>query len=138
LSLGIREKDKLVERYEIEIRRRNDEIERKQSEVDRLNKKYDSLMSNMKDENMGPLEATIHNLSNEISKKGRECSELQYYWLRSQTELVNLNKCIEREQEDNQVILLQVIFAENSNRKCNGSSVFSDKSSPELMASCQT
>jgi hypothetical protein len=67
-------------RYEVEIRRRNDEIERKQSEVDRLNKKFDLLMSNMKDENMGPLEATIHNLTNEIAKKAKECSDLQYYW----------------------------------------------------------
>jgi coiled-coil domain-containing protein 40 len=46
--LGLKEKDKLIERYEVEIRRRNDEIERKQSEVDRLNKKYDVLASNMK------------------------------------------------------------------------------------------
>jgi coiled-coil domain-containing protein 40 len=42
----LREKDRLVEKYEQEIRRRNDEIERKQSEVDRLNRKYDQLSSN--------------------------------------------------------------------------------------------
>ena len=42
----LREKDRLVEKYEQEIRRRNDEIERKQSEVDRLNRKYDQLASN--------------------------------------------------------------------------------------------
>jgi chromosome segregation ATPase len=99
LSNGLLDKDKLVERYEVEIRRRNDEIERKQSEVDRLNKKYDTLMSNLKDENMGPLEATVHNLTNEIAKKQRDCAELQYYWLRSQTELVNLNKEIDRQSE---------------------------------------
>lgn len=93
----MKEKDSLVERYEVEIRRRNDEIERKQSEVDRLNKKLDQLQSNMKEENMGPLEATIHNLTNEIAKKTKENSELQYYWLRSQTELVNLTKSMEKE-----------------------------------------
>ena len=48
---------------------------------------------------MGPLEATVHNLTNEISKRQRDCAELQYYWLRSQTELVNLNKEIERQSE---------------------------------------
>ncbi len=96
---GMLDKDKLVERYEVEIRRRNDELERKQTEVDRLNKKYDILVSNLKDENMGPLEATIHNLTNEISKRQRDCAELQYYWLRSQTELVNLNKEIEQQNE---------------------------------------
>ncbi len=49
---------------------------------------------------MGPLEATIHNLTNEISKKARECSDLQYYWLRSQTELVNFNKELEKQADE--------------------------------------
>ena len=48
---------------------------------------------------MGPLEATIHNLTNEITKKQRECAELQYYWLRSQTELVTLNKELEKQSD---------------------------------------
>lgn len=109
----LREKDRLVEKYEQEIRRRNDEIERKQSEVDRLNRKYDQLASNhqvlifhtkphtpsqsqytnwVQDENTGPLEATIHNLTNEIAAKRRECASLQHYWLKAQTDMVNLSK----------------------------------------------
>jgi coiled-coil domain-containing protein 40 len=61
-----------------------------------------------KDENMGPLEATIHNLTNEINQKMKECSELQYYWLRSQTELVNLSKEMEKETESVQHMKRQV------------------------------
>ncbi len=48
ITAGLKDKDQLIERYEIEIRRRNDEIERKQTEVDRLNKKYDQLVSGIK------------------------------------------------------------------------------------------
>lgn len=49
-------------------------------------------MSNIQDENTGPLEATIHNLNNEIAAKRRDCADLQHYWLRAQTELVGLSK----------------------------------------------
>lgn len=97
----LREKDRLIEKYEQEIRRRNDEIERKQSEVDRLNRKYDALSSNHQDENTGPLEATIHNLTNEIAAKRRECAEVQHYWLRAQTDMVALS----REHQDLQGLL---------------------------------
>ncbi len=106
---SLKEKDFMVERYELEIRRRNDEIERKQSEVDRLNKRYDSLISNNKEENMGPLEATIHNLNNEISTKQKECTELQYFWLRDQNELVNLQKDIEKETAQVQNMERQIL-----------------------------
>eukprot|EP01112_Ceratiomyxa_fruticulosa_P016114 TRINITY_DN4838_c0_g1_i1.p1 TRINITY_DN4838_c0_g1~~TRINITY_DN4838_c0_g1_i1.p1 ORF type:complete len:949 (-),score=274.11 TRINITY_DN4838_c0_g1_i1:119-2821(-) len=92
LIADLREKDSLIEKFESEIRRRNDEIERKQTEVDRLNRKYDGLISNIQDENTGPLEATIHNLTNEIAAKKRQCADLESFWLRSQTELVHLNK----------------------------------------------
>ena len=44
-----------IEKYELEIRRRNDEIEKKTKEVDRLNRQYDRLTSNVEDENLGPL-----------------------------------------------------------------------------------
>ena len=84
----LKQKDNLILKYEQEIRRRNDEIEKKQYEVDRLNRRFDSLVRNMQDENMGPLEATINNLLKEISGKADESSGLQRSWIRSQTELV--------------------------------------------------
>ena len=83
-----KEKELLVEKYESEIRSRHDEIEKKQIQIDRLNRKYDALVSNLEDENTGPLEATIHNLGKEISQQVRQAAELQRIWIRSQTELV--------------------------------------------------
>lgn len=41
---------------------------------------------------MGPLEATIYNLSKAIQKKEQECLEIQQYWLRAQNELVSIGK----------------------------------------------
>lgn len=53
----------------MDIRKRNDEIERKQAEVDRLNRKLELFANKGVTESMGPLEATIHNLNNEIAEK---------------------------------------------------------------------
>ena len=79
-----------IEKYELEIRRRNDEIEKKTKEVDRLNRQYDRLTSNVEDENLGPLEATIANISREIGTKVHESKELQRQWIVIQMELVTL------------------------------------------------
>ena len=49
----LKEKESLIEKYEAEIRARHDEIEKKQLFIDRLNRKFDSLVSNMIDENTG-------------------------------------------------------------------------------------
>eukprot|EP00002_Diphylleia_rotans_P014385 TRINITY_DN2803_c0_g1_i1.p1 TRINITY_DN2803_c0_g1~~TRINITY_DN2803_c0_g1_i1.p1 ORF type:complete len:457 (+),score=132.45 TRINITY_DN2803_c0_g1_i1:173-1543(+) len=103
LLKDLKERDKMIEKCELEIRRRNDEIEKKQSEVDRLNKKFDQLVSNMEDENLGPLEATIHNLTKSIMGTEQECSNLQHNWIKRQTELVDLinegNSQVERNAE---------------------------------------
>lgn len=75
---------------QIEIRRRNDEVEKKTKEVDRLNKAYDKLTAAVVDENMGPLEATIANITKEIVAKSAEAKDLQRAWVTCQTELVGL------------------------------------------------
>eukprot|EP01107_Rhizomastix_libera_P006659 TRINITY_DN20804_c0_g1_i1.p1 TRINITY_DN20804_c0_g1~~TRINITY_DN20804_c0_g1_i1.p1 ORF type:complete len:867 (-),score=315.79 TRINITY_DN20804_c0_g1_i1:37-2637(-) len=109
----LREKDSLIAKYEAEIRRNNDDIERKQSEVDRLNKKLEALTAKTDDENLGPLEATIHNLSNEISEKEKECLQLQTFWLRAQSEYVSLQNQVnalgeaQQDAESKQAILQQ-------------------------------
>ena len=90
LDEQLKEKTELTERYEAEIRKRNDEIEKKQAEVDRLNRKYDALTANQEDENTGPLEATIYNLGKSISGKNAENSEMQKKWITQQTELVGI------------------------------------------------
>ncbi|KAJ3014618.1 Coiled-coil domain-containing protein 40 [Thoreauomyces humboldtii] len=92
LDKELAERNGLVEKYELEIRRRNDELGKKQGEVDLLNKKYDQLTAKNQDESMGPLEATIHNLSKLVSQKEKECMHLSQFWLRSQNELVTLTK----------------------------------------------
>ncbi len=44
LDQDLKVSNETIEKFEIEIRRRNDELSKKQSEMDALNKKYDQLM----------------------------------------------------------------------------------------------
>ncbi len=71
------QKEGLIVKYESEIHQRMDEIEKKQIYVDRLNRKYDALTSGQEEENLGPLEATIKNLTKDISRKEKESGEMQ-------------------------------------------------------------
>ena len=51
------------------------------------------LTSGEKDEaSVGPLEATIRNMTNSMKAKEKECTQLSQYWLRAQNELVTLAK----------------------------------------------
>ena len=83
--------NKLIEKHELEMKRRTDEVTKKQSEIDILNKKYDTLMKNL-DESTGPLESIIKNLTRDINNKEKEGQQLQNFWLRAQNELVVLVK----------------------------------------------
>ncbi|TPX67959.1 hypothetical protein SpCBS45565_g03525 [Spizellomyces sp. 'palustris'] len=92
LDAELAERNEVIEKYEVEIRRRNDELGKKQGEMDLLNKKYDQLTAKNLDESVGPLEATIHNLSKLVQQKEKESSQLSQFWLRSQNELVVMTK----------------------------------------------
>ncbi|KAJ1563005.1 Coiled-coil domain-containing protein 40 [Cladochytrium tenue] len=92
LDKELEEKNDLIEKYELEIRRRNDELGKKQAETAALNKKYDQLVGRNQDESMGPLEATIHNVTKLVQQKEKECMDLQQFWLRVQNELVSMSK----------------------------------------------
>ena len=85
-------RDQLIEKFQVDIRRKHDEIERKQKMLDQLNRQYDSIMGQQENEDggegVGPLEATINNLSKAITAKSVENDSLQRDWIRSQTELV--------------------------------------------------
>lgn len=81
-SKELKEMDQLIEKYEQEIRQIIDSVEKKQIYVDRLNRKFDKLVGDKEDENTGPLEATINNLTKEITKKSSECGEMQREWVR--------------------------------------------------------
>ena len=83
-----KEQDAMIEKYEQEIRRRNDEIEKKQKAVDSLNRKYDALTSNVEDENTGPLEATIHNLQKNMHAVTEEINTMQHRWVKNQSDFV--------------------------------------------------
>ncbi|KAJ3074995.1 Coiled-coil domain-containing protein 40 [Podochytrium sp. JEL0797] len=85
-------KNDLIEKYELEIRRRNDEVGKKQGEMDMLNKRFDLLTSRSQEESMGPLEATIHNVSKLVDQKDKDCIQLSSFWLRAQNELVTTSK----------------------------------------------
>eukprot|EP00760_Papus_ankaliazontas_P029424 PhM_4_TR4241/c0_g1_i1/m.15111 len=92
LEKDLHAKDTLIEKMQVDIRRKHDEIERKQKSLDALNRQYDSIMAShgvQDGEGVGPLEATINNLSKAISQKSQENDVLQRDWIRSQTELVN-------------------------------------------------
>lgn len=90
LDKEIEEKDKLIEGYGAEIKRKHDDIERKQSQLDKLNKTFEKFTSGKEEENLGPLEATITNLSKAIADKVKEDAQLKKDWIRHQSEFVTL------------------------------------------------
>eukprot|EP00656_Telonema_subtile_P056705 TRINITY_DN9133_c0_g1_i3.p1 TRINITY_DN9133_c0_g1~~TRINITY_DN9133_c0_g1_i3.p1 ORF type:complete len:789 (-),score=403.60 TRINITY_DN9133_c0_g1_i3:76-2442(-) len=85
------EKEGLIDQIDVEIARKNTLIERKQVDIDKLNKRYEALTAGTEEENMGPLEATIHSQHKEIANKAAECGELKRTWMKHQTELVSVN-----------------------------------------------
>ena len=92
----LRRKEGLIAKYQLESRRRNDEIEKKMRDLDGLNRKFEALRSRLDAAAgdaaaaVGPLEATIKNLRNEVEQKRRACGDLQRMWMSTQTELVKL------------------------------------------------
>ena len=109
----LKQKDELIEKYELEIRQRNDEIEKKMYVVDRLNRKHDSLTEGLEEENLGPLEATIRNIRKTTASTADDNRVLERRWLKTQTELVGvLNETDEvttktRELSSQETILVQ-------------------------------
>lgn len=103
------EKEALIEKYQVEIRQRNDEIEKKMYRVDRLNKKYDKMVESAGgEENLGPLENTIKNLEKEIELLSNECKELEREWLKKQTEMVGISLESDRISEQNNELQARV------------------------------
>jgi len=105
----LKEKDSLVEKYQVEIRQRNDEIEKKMYRVDRLNKKYEKMVETAGgEENLGPMENVVKNLGREIEKVENECKALEREWLKKQTELVQLSSEGDRIHEENSELQARV------------------------------
>lgn len=100
----LREQDSLIARYQQEIRQRNDDIEKKMARVDRLNRKYEKMMAEAADDgdvHLGPLEATVKNLSKELDAINAESQTLQAKWLSDQTKLVHTAQAAEGTLEKN-------------------------------------
>ena len=89
LDSELAEKSRTVDKYEAEIKRRNDDIAKRARDVYRLNKKLEALSGGDDDgENLGPMEATMKNMNKEVEQKEKENKELQRRWVNWQTELV--------------------------------------------------
>ena len=95
----LKDKGRLIEKYKAEIRQRHDQIEKRTYVVDRLNRKLDKMVANEEEpESLGPLEATIKNLSRETQALEQQNRELERQWLRLQTEFVKVVSEAEAEQ----------------------------------------
>jgi chromosome segregation ATPase len=109
LTKEFSEKESLIDKYQVEIRQRNDEIEKKMYRVDRLNKKYDKMVeSSGGEENLGPLENTCKNLEKEIEAISNECKELERDWLKKQTEMVGITSESDKIIEENHELQARV------------------------------
>lgn len=98
----LEEQDSLITRYQQEIRQRNDDIEKKMYRVDRLNRKYEKMSAQAEEgEHLGPLEATIKNLTKERDAINAEALALQGQWLADQTKLVQTAQSTEETLEKN-------------------------------------
>merc|ERR1719156_203994 len=74
LATDLADREKLIDQYELEIRKRHNQIEKKQLYVDRLNREYDEKRSKQEDDDSGPMEGKIKGLRKQIADKNQECA----------------------------------------------------------------
>jgi len=107
------EREKLIDQYELEIRKRHNQIEKKQLYVDRLNREFDEKRSKQEDDNSGPMEGKIKGLRKQIADKTQECQDMQKSWITKQTDLLALQEEIDttkdhvQDQKNRKLILQQ-------------------------------
>merc|ERR1719364_182292 len=99
LTQDLSDREKLIDQYELEIRKRHNQIEKKQLYVDRLNREYDDKRSKQEDDSSGPLEAKIKNLRKQIDQKKKECADMQKSWIQKQTDLLSMQEQIDNTKE---------------------------------------
>jgi coiled-coil domain-containing protein 40 len=105
----LEKKTAMICKYQLEIRQRNDEVEKKMYRVDRLNKKFDKMVDSAGgEENLGPLENIISNLDKESEAILSECKELEWDWLKKQTDLVAVASDADLSREDNNELQARV------------------------------
>merc|ERR1740117_1396355 len=101
LSDDLAEREKLIEQYELEIRKRHHQIEKKQLYVDRLNREYDEKRSKLEGEAgeadiQGPQEAKIKHMKKAIADITKDCSDMQKDWIQKQTSLLSVSSETDR------------------------------------------
>lgn len=122
------QKLQLIEKYDIEFKRGQDSLAKKSTELDLLNRKLKQLTENEQvNGSVGPLEATIRNLSNSIKTREKECNQLSQYWLRSQNELVILIKEISDINEETQDLKMKETVLARKKMVINSMSLVSNK-----------
>merc|ERR1719281_795527 len=101
LSDDLAEREKLIEQYELEIRKRHHQIEKKQLYVDRLNREYDEKRSKLEGEAgeadiEGPQESKIKHMKKTIADVTKECDQMQKDWIQKQTLLLSVSSETDR------------------------------------------
>lgn len=96
LSEDLAERERLIEQYEQEIRKRHHQIEKKQLYVDRLNREYDDKRTKLENEAgeadvVGPQEAKIKHMKKQIADFTKECTDMQKAWIQKQTQLLSIS-----------------------------------------------
>merc|ERR1740121_300568 len=96
LTADLTEREKLIEQYEQEIRKRHHQIEKKQLYVDQLNKKFDDKRKQLEAEAgdgdvAGPQETKLKHMKKQIADMTKECQDMQKDWLQKQTQLLQIS-----------------------------------------------
>merc|ERR1719359_2079485 len=113
LGSDLGDREKLIDQYELEIRKRHNQIEKKQLYVDRLNREYDEKRSKQEDDATNPLEGKIKHLKKQLAEKSQECQDMQKSWIGKQTSLLALQEEIDttkdqvQDQKNRKLILQQ-------------------------------
>merc|ERR1719356_1310347 len=96
LSEDLGDRERLIEQYEQEIRKRHHQIEKKQLYVDRLNREYDEKRTKLEMEAgeadvAGPQEAKLKHMKKAIADLTKECADMQKDWIQKQTQLLAIS-----------------------------------------------
>merc|ERR1712039_1029818 len=101
LGQDLAEREKLIEQYEQEIRKRHHQIEKKQLYVDRLNREYDEKRTKLEAEAgeadvAGPQEAKLKHMKKTIADLTKDCADMQKDWIQKQTQLLSISTDTDR------------------------------------------
>merc|ERR1719221_986006 len=96
LATDLGDRERLIEQYEQEIRKRHHQIEKKQLYVDRLNREYDEKRTKLEMEAgeadvAGPQEAKLKHMKKAIADLTKECADMQKDWIQKQTQLLAIS-----------------------------------------------